>query len=258
MYTNLEDLAKDPDISNYFRDKGVIWHFIPARSPHFGGIWEAAVKRVKYHLMRTIGDERLTYETFSTVLIQIESILNSRPLLPLSSDPQDLELLTPGHFLIGAALLAVPEVDVSEIPANRLANYKQLQKLHQSFWKRWSLKYLHALQQRTKWRFYREDLVKIGSMVLLKDDNLPPMQWKTGRIEELHPGPDEKIRVVKIHTSGGAVSRSVSTSSLCFTNRRTAGVMLRLSFIDVVSERSKGHTCRVVTREKGSVRYEQR
>ncbi|XP_071057038.1 uncharacterized protein [Onthophagus taurus] len=229
MYANLEDLAKDPDISNYFRDKGVIWHFIPARSPHFGEIWEATVRRVKYHLIRTIGNERLTYETFSTVLIQIESILNSRPLLPLSSDPQDLELLTPGHFLIGAALLAVPEVDVSEIPANRLANYKQLQKLHQSFWKRWSLKYLHTLQQRTKWRFYREDLVKIGSMVLLKDDNLPPMQWKTGRIEELHPGPDGK-----------------------------AGVMLRLSFIDVVSERSKGHTCRVVTREKGSVRYEQR
>nr|XP_022914664.1 uncharacterized protein LOC111425114 [Onthophagus taurus] len=209
MYANLEDLAKDPDISNYFRDKGVIWHFIPARSPHFGGIWEAAVKRVKYHLMRTIGDERLTYETFSTVLIQIESIVNSRPLLPLCSDPQDLELLTPGHFLIGTALLAVPEVDVSEIPVNRLTNYKQLQKLHQSFWKRWSLEYLHTLQQRTKWRFDREDLVKVGSMVLLKDDNLPPRQWRTGRIEELHPGPDGRVRVVKIHTSGGTVSRSV-------------------------------------------------
>nr|XP_022906596.1 uncharacterized protein LOC111418315 [Onthophagus taurus] len=111
MYANLEDLAKDPDISNYFRDIGIIWHFIPARSPHFGEIWEAAVKLV------------------------MRSIVNSRPLLPLSSDPQDLELLTPGHFLIDTALLAIPEVDVSKIPANVLTNYKQLQKLTNHFGK---------------------------------------------------------------------------------------------------------------------------
>ncbi|XP_065093526.1 uncharacterized protein LOC135714161 [Ochlerotatus camptorhynchus] len=74
--------------------KGIRWHFIPPRSPHFGGIWEAGVKSMKYHLKRTVGETRLTYEEMSTVLVQTEAILNSRPLFALSDDPSDYSVLT--------------------------------------------------------------------------------------------------------------------------------------------------------------------
>ncbi|XP_030763125.1 uncharacterized protein LOC115887767 [Sitophilus oryzae] len=77
----------------------ISWHFNPPSAPHFGGLWEARIKSVKTHIKRVIGDQLLTYEEFYTLLVQIEAVLNSRPLCPQSSDPNDLSVLTPGHFL---------------------------------------------------------------------------------------------------------------------------------------------------------------
>ncbi|XP_029157331.1 uncharacterized protein LOC114929816 [Nylanderia fulva] len=84
--------------------EGIRWHFNPPAAPHFGGLWEAAVKSAKYHLRRVIGETTLTFEELSTLLTQIEACLNSRPLQALSDDPDDVSALTPGHFLIGAPL----------------------------------------------------------------------------------------------------------------------------------------------------------
>lgn len=95
------------------------WHFIPPGSPHFGGLWEAAVKSTKFHLKRVIGSTSLTYEEMTTLLTQIEACLNSRPLCAITDDPSDLEPLTPGHFLVGESLLVIPEPDLSDVPLNR-------------------------------------------------------------------------------------------------------------------------------------------
>ncbi|XP_071644259.1 uncharacterized protein [Temnothorax longispinosus] len=97
--------------------ESVKWHFNPPAAPHFGGLWEAAVKSTKFHLRRVIGETTLTFEEMSTFLAQVEACLNSRPLQVLSDDPDDMSALTPGHFLIGAPLLAVSEpslIDAAE------------------------------------------------------------------------------------------------------------------------------------------------
>ena len=88
---------------------GTTWSFIPPRAPHFGGLWEAAVKSFKYHFVRVIGEAVLTYEELATFASLVEACLNSRPLCPMSNEPNDFNALTPGHFLVGSALSTRPE-----------------------------------------------------------------------------------------------------------------------------------------------------
>ncbi|XP_046402966.1 uncharacterized protein LOC124168742 [Ischnura elegans] len=88
---------------------GTEWRFNPPTAPHFDGIWEAAVKSTKHHLRRVIGETKLTFEELSTLLCQVEACLNSRTLVPLSDDPNEIQALTPAHFLIQSSSYLIPE-----------------------------------------------------------------------------------------------------------------------------------------------------
>ncbi|XP_076289808.1 uncharacterized protein LOC143213640 [Lasioglossum baleicum] len=125
-----QTLSKDEKFNHFLNSKAISWHFMPALSPHFGGLWEAAVKSFKHHVKRVVGEELFTYEQFNTFVIEVEAILNSRPLTPLSSDPNDISALTPGHFLIGDSLTCIAETDFSETPSNRLSTWQHIQKVH--------------------------------------------------------------------------------------------------------------------------------
>lgn len=187
--------------------KGITWHFIPGHSPHFGGLWEAGVKSAKHHLRRVVGNALLTFEELYSTLVQIEAVLNSRPLTPLSTDPNDLTPLTPSHFLVGRPLTSVPDEDVTHVPESRLSRFQRVQLLQQHFWARWSKEFISQLQQRLKWR-KSEGSLREGDMVLIKDDHLPPMKWRLGRIIELHCGKDTINRVASIKTQNGVIRRS--------------------------------------------------
>ncbi|XP_076302125.1 uncharacterized protein LOC143220345, partial [Lasioglossum baleicum] len=182
-------------ISHHMSNNGVQWKFIPPAAPHFGGLWEAAVRSVKHHLRRVIGDATLTFEELTTVLCQVEACLNSRPLQALTDDPEDLSPLTPGHFLIGEPLLAVPEPTLQDVPTHRLSRWQQQQQRVEHFWRRWSSEYLHQLQTRKKWTT-RHPSLTIGELVLLKSELTPPCKWPLARVTEVHPGSDGLIRVV--------------------------------------------------------------
>ncbi|XP_076660689.1 uncharacterized protein LOC143364062 [Halictus rubicundus] len=129
------------------------------------------------------GDQRLTFEEFYTLLTQIESCLNSRPLSPLSSDPTDLNPLTPGHFLIGTALTTLPSQDIRDIKVTRLNRYQLVQQMVQHFWQRWQKECIHQLQQRHKWQHPTTLKIAVDSLVIIKEDNLPPLQWSMGTKE---------------------------------------------------------------------------
>lgn len=132
-------------ISNWCAEQEIQWKFIPPRAPHFGGLWEAAVKSCKHHLLRETGHTSLAQEDMITLLVQIEMCLNSRPLTPIPTDSTDLEVLTPGHFLVGSNLQAVPEANITETPDNRLDHWERTQKQFQRIWARWYPEYLAQL-----------------------------------------------------------------------------------------------------------------
>lgn len=197
-------ISKKDQLVESFSREGLEWHFIPPGSPHFGGIWEAGVKSTKHHLKRVIGNANLTFEELNTLLIQVEAILNSRPLFPISSDPNDLYPLTPAHFLVGKILTSVPDPDVRQISENRLSRYQRVQQLVQHFWSRWNKEYVTELQQRHRWKT-NADQLKEGSLVIIKEDNLPPLHWRMGRVIQLYPGSDGVNRVASIKAINGIV-----------------------------------------------------
>lgn len=194
-------------ITKKLLDYGTSWHFIPARSPHFGGIWEAGVKSVKFHLKRILGNAYFVYEELYTFLTQIEAVLNSRPLCPLSNDPDDMDPLTPAHFLIGRKLTSPADPNLLDVSDNRLTKYQHIQKLKQHFWSRWSREYVSQLQVRSKWTQGQPISLIPGALVILREDNVPPFKWQMARIADVHPGQDGVVRVVSVKLPNGVVTK---------------------------------------------------
>ncbi|XP_076384568.1 uncharacterized protein LOC143263623 [Megalopta genalis] len=147
-------------------------------------------------------DQRLTFEELYTLLTQIESCLNSRPLSPLSSDPTDLNPLTPGHFLIGTALTTLPSHDLRDIKVTRLNRYQLIQQMVQHFWQRWQRECIQQLQQRHKWQHSTTSKLAVDSLVIIKEDNLPPLQWSMGRIVQVHSEYVDCNHIISLHLYG--------------------------------------------------------
>ena len=116
--------------------EGTSWIFNPPSAPHFGGIWEAAVKSAKHHLRRIIGDQVLTFSELTTLMCRMEACLNSRPLTALTDDPSDLDFQSPSHFLIQRYSFIVPEEDVINDNVLEGKRWLLISQLAQHFWQR--------------------------------------------------------------------------------------------------------------------------
>lgn len=202
------DMWKAEIIQHAVHASGTEWRFITPSAPHEGGIWEAAVKSMKHHLKRVMGTQKYSIQGITTLLASVEACLNSRPLCRLSDDPQDLEALTPAHFLIGRPLRLPIHEKAEDPPYSNKRLFMQLQFQIQAFWKRWTSDYLQSLIQTPKWREEHEN-VKIGQLVLIKSENIPPTYWAMGRIIETSTGSDGKVRSVTIKTHSGTLERSI-------------------------------------------------
>lgn len=198
-----------PEVAEMLANNHTSWHFIPPHSPNFGGLWEAGIKSVKHHLKRVIGTSTLTYEEMSTVLAQVEACLNSRPLSRLDGDQDKVEVLTPGHFLVGEAIVTAPDVNYENSNVNSLRRWQYTQRMSQEFWRKWSQEYLNQYFHRYRWATQKPQ-PKTGDIVLIKEDGLPPCRWLYGKIIEIHPGRDGITRVVTLKSKNSFIKRPVS------------------------------------------------
>ncbi|XP_033213816.1 uncharacterized protein LOC117170882 [Belonocnema kinseyi] len=195
--------------------EGILWQFIPPAAPHFGGLLEAGVKSFKTHHKRIAEPKNLTYEEFSTVLVNIETVLNCRPLSPLFSNVEDLDALTPRHLLIGGPFETVPEIPVEATNLDRLTHWKLVKGMRAQFWKRRSSEYLNTLQQRLKWTLQRPNL-KFADLVILLDPSLIKSdgRWPLDRVTQAHEGSNGLMLAPKIQTCTGEYIRPIVKVSL--------------------------------------------
>lgn len=184
------------------------WHFNAPSWPSAGGLWERAVRSLKFHLKRVVGEQRLTFEEFTTVLTQLEACLNSRPLCSLTENIEDLDYLSPAHFLTGRA-----DLTVIETKEDARTRWHLTTNIFKQIWSKWKIEYLGQLTAREKWCKPQTNL-KIGNIVVVHEDNIPAGRWVMGRVVDLHPGNDGYVRVVSLKTKNGIIKRPVVKLSL--------------------------------------------
>ncbi|XP_061392123.1 uncharacterized protein LOC133327612 [Musca vetustissima] len=193
---------------NKFGHQRLSWHFIPAAAPHMGGLWESGVKSFKTHFKKLSGQLKYTFEEFSTLLATIEACLNSRPLGSMSEDVEDLQALTPAHFLIGSSMLTPAEPEEIKPVSSIFNRWRKLKAIHHDICRRWKEEYLVELHKRYKWKNPHSDLI-VGDLVALKGESLCSTDWRLGRIVKVYHGSDDKVRVVDLKTQGGIITRPI-------------------------------------------------
>ncbi|GFY13539.1 integrase catalytic domain-containing protein [Trichonephila clavipes] len=178
---------------------------------------------MKRILLRVAKSAIMNFEELTTLMAQIEAVLNSRPLSPLSLDPNDLNPLTPGHFLTNCAISSFPEPYTASDSLSYHSRWKLIQSLRDKFWNRWSTEYLTHLQTRAKWSVQNPNLME-NQLVHLKDRNTKPLDWPMGRILEVFPGSDGLVRVVNVKTSTGILKRAITKVTIVVVRTRDVRV----------------------------------
>ncbi|XP_026730254.1 uncharacterized protein LOC113495628 [Trichoplusia ni] len=186
--------------------KGIKWKFIPPGSPNMGGAWERLVRTVKTALAVVLNERSPPEEVLHTLMTEVEHIVNSRPLTPVSMDPNDAESLTPNHFLLGRSCGAMAPGEFKDTELVGKATWRTAQRLADHFWRRWVKEYLPLLMPRKIDGRTTVD-PKEGDVVLIVDAALPRNSWPRGEVIKVYPGPDGRTRVLDVRTSGGVLRR---------------------------------------------------
>ena len=197
-------------VSKFCATKDIEWHFIPPLSPHMGGAWErlvGVVKRVLCGILPLHSQDRaLNPDVLCTVLAEVESIVNSRPLTKVSSDCTDLNAITPNHILLlreGPPPLCFQEKD------RHRQLWRQVQYYAGQFWRRFLREYIPMLQSRQKW-LKKERNFQVGDLVLICQESLPRGLWPLAIVQSVNVGRDGLVRSVKVKTSTTSLVRPIT------------------------------------------------
>ncbi|XP_048585523.1 uncharacterized protein LOC116614110 [Nematostella vectensis] len=199
----LRELYDHPEVQAYLEVNRVSRQFNLEKAPWWGGFYERMVGSVKRCLRKTLGEARLTYDELITVLVEVESTLNDRPLTYVYDEVGEMEL-TPAHLMYDRRLNSFPDEvvepdDVANPDHNSRFRYVSAKLSH--FCKRWSKEYLASLRE-----FYpssrvtgrHREAVQVGDVVTVHDDGSKRSQWKMAVVEKLIKGRDDVVRGAQV------------------------------------------------------------
>ena len=204
---------KSTSLKSFIASRGVTWRYNLAKAPWWGGLFERMIRSTKRCLKKSLKNQKFSYENLTTVLAEIEAVLNSRPLTYIHADSTNV--LTPFHLYCGTRTLDPPDpriIDFTEMTANAArAKVLKLDKLINSFWSTWSKDYLTSLRENAINKGRKGEGPKVGDVVVIHEDNVKRALWKLGRVVDLIKGKDGVIRGARVKTnsrySGGVIDR---------------------------------------------------
>ena len=189
----------------FIHDNKIMWLFYLERSPWWGGFIERMVQSVKSVLRKILYRTFLSYDEMVTVLKQIESVVNSRPITHMFNEID--EALTPSHLLIGKRSTQLPTSTMYINDLDQTNKYRE--EIVNLFIRRWKEEYLSELQNYhiTMQKSHSVDVEpQIGEIVIMKEDS-PRSTWKLARIENIYKERDEKIRSIQVKKPNGEYAR---------------------------------------------------
>ena len=183
------------------------WRFNLERKPWWGGFFQRLIGSVKRCLRKVLGNACLTFDELSTVLIEVESTLNSRPLT-YDYDNPGKEVLTPAHLMFGRRLTTLPKAPEEEEKEGELScrrRYRYVNERLRHFWKRWQREYLTDLREShdsNSTKTVRKP--NKGDVVIVYEEGTKRNTWKMAVVEGLIQGKDNKVRGanVRVITKG--------------------------------------------------------
>ena len=208
----------DPGVKQYFANARMKWTFNLEKAPWWGGIFERLVRSVKRCLKKTIDGATLTYEELLTAVVEVEMILNCRPLSYVSGEDTE-EPLTPSHLLCGRRLMSLPDSNTSDTPDYDIdvqpqdlsRRMQHLSNVLNHFWKRWRNE--HLIELRNAHRYFDQNdtirTVSVGDVVVVHEEDQPRGKWRVGKILDLIVGSDGCTRgaLVQVRSKGGKCTK---------------------------------------------------
>ncbi|XP_033728036.1 uncharacterized protein LOC117317344 [Pecten maximus] len=200
------------ETQDFLQENRCTWIFNPPHASHFGGVWERMIgvsRKILDAMLLRSDRKNLTHETLCTFLAEVCAIVNSRPLVPLTEDPDDPSVLSPSMLLTQKSVNqpeSLPSLDIKDMYK---AQWRHVQILSNEFWKKWQREYLCALQARCKWTSERPNL-KEGDIVLLREYDCHRTEWPLAAVSKTFPASDGCVREVEVRTyQGGKFSHFV-------------------------------------------------
>ena len=197
-------------IAEFLLQRNIQWIFNPPAGSHHGGVWERCIRTIRKVMNALLREQVLDDEGLATLMCEVESIVNGRPLTKVSDDPRDLEALTPNHLLLLRSGTTLPPGVFGKEDVYSRRRWRQVQYLSDVFWRRWLKEYLPSLQERQKWARSTANF-EVGDVVLVVDENSPRNSWPLGRIQEVKPNKgDGLVRRVVLKTKTSVLERPIN------------------------------------------------
>ncbi|KAK7933404.1 hypothetical protein WMY93_004300 [Mugilogobius chulae] len=201
--------AMEPQLQEKLSEQSITFCFNPPHAPHFGGAWEREIRSVKSSLQVILQGQSVSEDLLHTVLIEVEGVLNSKPLGYVSSDIADIDPITPNMLLMGRRDASLPQAVYGTREQLGRRKWRHSQVIADHFWTQFVRRYLPSLQHRQKWQ-QTSPALALGQVVMVVDSQLPRALWPVGKITQVFPSPDGQVRVAQVTIGKHTYKRPVA------------------------------------------------